>query len=144
MQASSTNVVYIKKEYNKLTSERMKVIKFLERLKYSVELVYGYKKNNPLLKNMHVYPEEMKVVVGIMTYKIVYEEERMGRGMSSGWNLEYQFFFSNNIVGKQQDTSMYYVLDYLLEDIAEKVQAGLNDLPERLPYYSPSSCKQLY
>jgi|TARA_B100001971_G_scaffold88683_1_gene81913 hypothetical protein len=30
----------------------------------------------------------------------------------------------------------YYVLDYLLEDIAEKVQAGLNDLPERLPYYS--------
>jgi hypothetical protein len=26
-------------------------------------------------------------------------------------------------------------LDYLLEDVAEKVQAGLNDLPERLPYY---------
>ena len=47
MQASSTNVVYIHKEYNKLTSERMKVIKFLERLKDMVELVYGYKKNNP-------------------------------------------------------------------------------------------------
>ena len=136
MQASSTNVVYLHKEYNKHTLERMKIIKFLERLKDSVELVYGYKKNNPLLKNMHVYPEEMKVVVGIMTYKIVYEEERMGRGMSSGWNLEYQFFFSNNIVGKQQDTSMYYFLDYLLEDVAEKVQEGLNELPEQLPYYN--------
>ena len=135
MQASSTNVVYLHKEYNKHTLERMKIIKFLERLKDSVELVYGYKKNNPLLKDMHVYPEEMKVVVGYMTYTIVHEEERTW-GMKDGWNLEYQWFVYNNIVGEDQDTSMYYVLDYLLEDVAEKVQAGLNDLPERLPYYS--------
>ena len=91
MQASSTKEVYLHKEYNKHTQERMKIIKFLERLKDSVELVYGYKKNNPLLKNMHVYPEEMKVVVGIMTYKIVYEEERTW-GMKDGLNLKYQWF----------------------------------------------------
>ena len=135
MQASSTKVVYLHKEYNQHTQERMKIIQFLEQLKDSVELVYGYKKNNPLLKDMHVYPEEMKVVVGYMTYTIVHEEERTW-GMKDGWNLEYQWFVYNNIVGEDQDTSMYYVLDYLLEDVAEKVQAGLNDLPERLPYYS--------
>ena len=71
---------------------------------------------------MHVYPEEMKIVVGLMTYKIVYEEERMGPGMSSGWNLEYHWFFLNNVVGELEDSRMYYVLDYLLEDVAEKVQ----------------------
>ena len=141
MQASSTNVVYIKKEYNQYTSDRIKIVKYLERLKDMVELVYGYKKNNPLLKDMHVYPEEMKVVVGYMTYTIVHEEERTW-GMKDGWNLEYQWFVYNNIVGEDQDTSMYYVLDYLLEDVAEKVQAGLNDLPERLPYYSTSSLLQ--
>ena len=135
MQASSTNVVFIKKEYNKVTSERMRVIKFLKQLKEIVDFVYGYKKNNPLLKDMHVYPKEMKVVVGYMTYTIVHEEERTW-GMKDGWNLEYQWFVYNNIVGEDQDTSMYYVLDYLLEDVAEKVQAGLNDLPELLPYYS--------
>ena len=143
MQASSTNVVYIHKEYNKLTSERMKIIKFLERLKDSVELVYGYKKNNPLLKDMHVYPEEMKIVVGYMTYTIVYEEERTW-GMKDGWNLKYQWFVYKNIVGEHLDTRMYYVLDYLLEDVAEKVQAGLNDLPKRLPYYSTSALLQRY
>ena len=135
MQASSTNVVYIHKEYNKQTQELMKVIKFLERLKDMVELVYGYKKNNPLLRDMHVYPEEMKVVVGYMTYTIVHEEERTW-GMKDGWNLEYQWFVYNNIVGEHQDTRMYYVLDYLLEDVAKEVQAGLNDFPKRLPYYS--------
>ena len=138
MQASSTNVVYLHKEYNKHTQERMKIIKFLERLKDMVELVYGYKKNNLLLKDMHVYPEEMKIVVGYMTYTIVYEEERTW-GMKDGWNLEYQWFVYNNIVGEDQDTSMYYVLDYLLEDVEEKVQEGLNDLPKRLPYYSSPS-----
>ena len=136
MQASSTNVVFIKKKYNKVTSERMRVIKFLKQLKEIVDFVYGYKKNNPLLKDMHVYPEEMKIVVGLMTYKIVYEEERIGLGMSSGWNLEYHWFFLKNVVGELEDSRMYYVLDYLLEDVAEKVQAGLNDLPELLPYYS--------
>ena len=135
MQASSTNVVYIRKEYNKHTQERMKIIKFLERLKDSVELVYGYKKNNLLLKDIHVFPEEMKIVVGYFTYKIIYKEER-NWGMENGWNLEYKWFVLNNVVGEVTYTGMYYILDYLLEDVAEKVQAGLNDLPKRLPYYS--------
>ena len=135
MQASSTNVVYIHKEYNKHTQESMKIIKFLERLKDSVELVYGYKKNNLLLKDMHVFPEEMKIVVGYFTYKIIYKEDR-DWGMENGWNLEYKWFVLNNVVGEVTYTGMYYILDYLLEDVAEKVQAGLNDLPKRLPYYS--------
>ena len=135
MQASSTNVVYIRKEYNKHTQERMKIIKFLERLRDSVELVYGYKKNNLLLKDMHVFPEEMKIVVGYFTYKIIYKEDR-DWGMENGWNLEYKWFVLNNVVGEVTYTGMYYILDYLLEDVAEKLQAGLNDLPKRLPYYS--------
>ena len=135
MQATSTNVVYIHKEYNKHTQERMKIIKFLERLKDMVELVYGYKKNNPLLKDMHVYPEEMKFVVGYMTYKIIYVENR-DWGISKGWSLEYRWFALRNIVGEHQDTTMYKHLDYLLEDVEELVQEGLNELPERLPYYS--------
>ena len=135
MRASSTNVVYIRKKYNKHTQERMKIIKFLERLKDSVELVYGYKKNNLLLKDIHVFPEEMKIVVGYFTYKIIYKEDR-DWGMENGWNLEYKWFVLNNVVGEVTYTGMYYILDYLLEDVAEKVQAGLNDLPKRLPYYS--------
>jgi len=142
MQASSTKVIYIHKQYNQYTSDRIKIVKFFEQLKDSVELVYGYKKNNPLLKNIHIYPDEMKVVVGIMTYKIVYAEEREW-GMKDGWNLEYHWFFLNNIVGELKDTRMYYILDYLLEDVAEKVQEGLNELPEKLPYYSTTSRKQL-
>ena len=143
MQASSTNVVYIHKEYNKHTQESMKIIKILERLKDSVELVYGYKKNNLLLKDMHVFPEEMKIVVGYFTYKIIYKEER-NWGMENGWNLEYKWFVLNNVVGEVTYTGMYYILDYLLEDVAEKVQEGLNELPEKLPYYSTTSRKQLY
>ena len=134
MQASSTNVVYIRKEYNKHTQERMKIIKFLERLKDSVELVYGYKKNNLLLKDIHVFPEEMKIVVGYFTYKIIYKEDREW-GMENGWNLEYKWFVLNNVVGEVTYTGMYYILDYLLEDVAEKVQAGLNDLPKKFPFY---------
>ena len=146
MQASSTNVVYLHKEYNKHTQERMKIIKFLERLKDMVELVYGYKKNNPLLKDMHVYPEEMKVVVGYWMYRIIYVEEDRGFNLGTGWDLEYKTFgyFTDNIHGLVDKTTSYYVLDYLLEDVAEKVQAGLNDLPEKLPYYSTTSRKHLY
>ena len=138
MQASSTNVVYLHKEYNKHTQERMKVIRFLERLKDSVELVYGYKKNNPLLKDMHVYPEEMKVVVGHWMYRIIYVEEDRGFNLGKGWDLEYKTFgyFRDNIHGLVDKTTSYYVLDYLLEDVAEKVQEGLNELPEQLPYYN--------
>ena len=53
--------------------------------------------------------------------------------------LEYKWFVLNNVVGEVTYTGMYYILDYLLEDVAEKVQAGLNDLPKRLPYYSTTS-----
>ena len=139
MQASSTNVVYLHKEYNQHTRERMKVIKFLERLKDSVELVYGYKKNNPLLKDMHVYPEEMKVAVGYWMYRIIYvETDRGHHNLGKGWDLEYKYFsrYYDNIQGLVDKTRSYYVLDYLLEDVAEKVQEGLNELPEQLPYYN--------
>ena len=146
MQASSTKVVYLHKEYNQHTQERMKIIQFLERLKDSVELVYGYKKNNPLLKDMYVYPKEMKVVVGYWMYRIIYVEEDRGFNLGKGWDLEYKYFgyFTDNIHGLVDKTTSYYVLDYLLEDVAEKVQEGLNDLPEKLPYYSTTSRKHLY
>jgi hypothetical protein len=96
---------------------------------------------------MHVYPEEMKVVVGYWMYRIIYvETDRGHHNLGKGWDLEYKTFgyFTDNIHGLVDKTTSYYVLNYLLEDIAEKVQEGLNDLPERLPYYSSSSCKQLY
>ena len=147
MQASSTKVVYLHKEYNQHTQERMKIIQFLERLKDSVELVYGYKKNNLLLKDMHVYPEEMKIVVGYWMYRIIYvETDRGHHNLGKGWDLEYKWFgyFIGRIEGLVHKTTSYYVLDYLLEDVAEKVQAGLNDLPEKLPYYSTTSRKHLY
>ena len=143
MQTSNTKVVYLRKEYNQHTQERMKIIKFLKRLRDSVALVYGYKKNNPLLRDMHVFPEEMKIVVGYFTYKIIYKEGR-DWGMENGWNLEYKWFVLNNVVGEVTYTGMYYILDYLLEDVAKKVQAGLNDLPKRLPYYSTSQLLQRY
>lgn len=143
MQASSTKVIYLHKQYNQYTSDRIKIVKFFEQLKDSVELVYGYKKNNPLLKDMHVFPQEMKIIVGYFTYKIIYKEERAW-GMENGWNLEYKCFALNNVVGEVTYAGMYYILDYLLEDVAEKVQEGLNELPEKLPYYSTTSRKQLY
>ena len=46
---------------------------------------------------------------------------------------KYNFGFRK--ITKVDKTMSYYVLDYLLEDISEKVQAGLNDLLEKFPFY---------
>ena len=128
MRSSNTKVIFLQKKFYEKTGERYQIIQFLEEMNKSIELIYGYKKINSLLRDIYVFPEEMKIVIERHSYDIGYNESR------KAWYLKTKLHSCSGM------TSTYiapyrYSLDDLLVDIKNKIQEGLNELPELLPYY---------
>ena len=124
-----TKVIFLQKKFNEKTNEWNQIIQFLDEMNKSVELIYGYKKINPLVRDIYVFPEEMKIIIGRYTYEIRYSEKMRK------WYLRAKFYSFHSISSPHIAPYRYSSLDELLEDIKNKLQEGLNELPELLPYY---------
>ena len=129
MRSSNTKVIFLQKKFYEKTGERYQIIQFLEEMNKSIELIYGYKKINSLLRDIYVFPEEMKIVIGRRTYDIGYNESR------KIWYLKTKLHSSSGVTGTYIAPYRYSLLDDLLAGIKNKIQEGLNELPELLPYY---------
>ena len=129
MRSSNSKVILLQKKFNEKTNQQNQILQFLDEINKSVELIYSYKKINSLLRDIYVFPEEMKIIIGRYTYTIAHNEKR---GI---WYLRTKFYSSHNDIGTYITPCRYSLLDDLLEDIKNKVQEGLNELPEFLPYY---------
>ena len=129
MRSSNTKVILLQKKFNGKTNEWNQIIQFLDEMNKSVELIYGYKKINPLVRDIYVFPEEMKIIIGRYTYEIRYWEKM------KKWYLRTKFYSSHAVPSPYIAPYRYSSLDELLEDIKNKLQEGLNELPEFLPYY---------
>ena len=133
MRSSNTKVIFLQKKFNEKTCELNQIIQFLEEMNKFVGMIYGYKKINSLLQDTYVFPEEMKIIIGRYTYTIGHNEKR------KLWYLKRKFYSFSGITGNFITPYRYFSLDGLLEDIKNKIQEGLNELPELLPYYK---CKK--
>ena len=129
MRSSNSKVIFLQKKFNEKTNEWNQIIQFLKEINKSVELIYSYKKINLLLRDIYVFPEAMKIIIGRYTYEIKYSEKMRK------WYLRTNFYSSYDGVGTYTSPYRYSLLDELLEDIKNKLQEGLNELPEFLPYY---------
>ena len=129
MRSSNTKVIFLQKKFYEKTGERYQIIQFLEEMNKSIELIYGYKKINSLLRDIYVFPEEMKIVIERHTYDIGYNESR------KAWYLKTKLHSCSGVTSTYIAPYRYSSLDDLLADIKNKIQEGLNELPELLPYY---------
>ena len=129
MRSSNSKVVFLQKKFNKKTNEWNQIIQFLDEMNKSVELIYGYKKINPLVRDIYVFSEEMKIIIGLYTYEIRYSEKMRK------WYLRAKFYSFHSVPSSYIAPYRYSSLDELLEDIKNKLQEGLNELPELIPYY---------
>ena len=96
---------------------------------YCYRLIYSYKKINSLLRDIYVFPEEMKIIIERYIYEIRYSEK------IKEWYLITKFYSFHSVPSSYITPYKYSSLDGLLEDIKNKLQEGLNELPELLPYY---------
>ena len=124
-----SKVIFLQKKFNEKTNEWNQIIQFLDEMNKSVELIYGYKKINSLLRDIYVFPEEMKIIIGRYTYEIRYSEKM------KKWYLRAKYYSFRGIPNPYIAPHRYSSLDELLEDIKNKLQEGLNELPELMPYY---------
>ena len=129
MRSSNTKAISLQKKFNEKTSELNQITQFLEEMNRFIEMIYGYKKINSLLQDIYVFPEEMKIIIGSYTYTIGHNEKR------KLWYLKRKFYSFSGITGTFITPYRYFLLDDLLEDIKNKIQEGLSELPELLPYY---------
>ena len=129
MRSFHSKVIFLQKKFNEKTNEWNQIIQFLDEMNKSVELIYGYKKINPLVRGIYVFPEEMKIIIGRYTYEIRYSEKM------KKWYLRTKFYSSHSVPRPHIAPYRYSSLDELLEDIKNKLQEGLNKLPELLSYY---------
>ena len=129
MRSSNSKVVFLQKKFNKKTNEWNQIIQFLDEMNKSVELIYSYKKINSLLRDIYVFPEEMKIIIERYIYEIRYSEK------IKEWYLITKFYSFHSVPSSYIAPYKYSSLDELLEDIKNKLQEGLNELPELLPYY---------
>ena len=129
MRSSNTKDIFLQKKFNEKTSEQNQIIQFLEEMNRFIEMIYGYKKINSLLRDVYVFPEEMKIIIGPYTYAIGRNEKL------KTWYLKTKFHSFSGVTGDYVRPYRYSLLDDLLEDIKDKVQEGLNELPELQPYY---------
>ena len=129
MRSSNSKVVFLQKKFNKKTNEWNQIIQFLDEMNKSVELIYSYKKINSLLRDIYVFPEEMKIIIERYIYEIRYSEK------IKEWYLITKFYSFHSVPSSYIAPYKYSSLDGLLEDIKNKLQEGLNELPELLPYY---------
>ena len=129
MRSSNSKVIFLQKKFNEKTNEWNQIIQFLDEMNKSVELIYGYKKINPLVRDIYVFPEEMKIIIGRYTYEIRYSEK------INKWYLRAKFYSFHAVPSPYIAPYRYSSLDELLEDLKNILQEGLNELPELLPYY---------
>ncbi len=129
MRSSNTKVIFLQKKFNEKTSEQNQIIQFLEEMNRFIEMIYGYKKINSLLRDVYVFPEEMKIIIGPYTYTIGHNEKM------KTWYLKTRFHSFSGVTGAYVRPCRYSFLNDLLEDIKNKIQEGLNELPELQPYY---------
>ena len=129
MRSSNTKAIFLQKKFNEKTSEQNQIIQFLEEMNRFIEMIYGYKKINSLLRDVYVFPEEMKIIIGPYTYAIGRNEKL------KTWYLKTKFHSFSGVTGAFVRPYRYSLLDDLLEDIKNKVQEGLNELPELQPYH---------
>ena len=129
MRSSNTKVIFLQKKFNEKTYEQNQIIQFLEEMNRFIEMIYGYKKINSLLRDVYVFPEEMKIIIGPYTYTIGHNEKM------KTWYLKTRFHSFSGVTGAYVRPCRYSLLDDLLEDIKNKIQEGLNELPELQPYY---------
>ena len=129
MRSSNSKVIFLQKKFNKKTNEWNQIIQFLDEMNKSVELIYSYKKINSLLRDIYVFPEEMKIIIERYIYEIRYSEK------IKEWYLITKFYSFHSVPSSYITPYKYSSLDELLEDIKNKLQEGLNELPELLPYY---------
>lgn len=132
MRSSNTKVIFLQKKFNEKTCEQNQIIQFLEEMNRFIEMIYGYKKINFLLRDIYVFPVEMKIIIGPYTYAIGRNEKL------KTWYLKTKFHSFSSVTGAYVRPHRYSLLDDLLEDIKDKVQEGLNELPELQPYYKAS------
>ena len=124
-----SKVIFLQKKFNEKTNEWNQIIQFLDEMNKSVELIYSYKKINSLLRDIYVFPEEMKIIIERYIYEIRYSEK------IKEWYLITKFYSFHSVPSSYIAPYKYSSLDELLEDIKNKLQEGLNELPELLPYY---------
>ena len=129
MRSSNSKVILLQKKFNEKTNEWNQIIQFLDEMNKSVELIYSYKKINSLLRDIYVFPEAMKIIIGRYIYEIRYSEK------IKEWYLITKFYSFHSVPSSYIVPYKYSSLDGLLEDIKNKLQEGLNELPELLPYY---------
>ncbi len=129
MRSSNTKVIFLQKKFNEKTCEQNQIIQFLEEMNRFVEMIYGYKKINSLLRDVYVFPEKMEIIIGPHTYTIGCNEKLRI------WYLKTKFHSFSGVTGAYVRPYRYSLLEDLLEDIKNKVQEGLSELPELQPYY---------
>ena len=129
MRSSNTKVIFLQKKFNEKTCEQNQIIQFLEEMNRFIEIIYGYKKINSFLRDVYVFPEKMKIIIGRYTYTIGRNEKLRT------WYLKTKFHSFSGVTGAYVRPYRHSFLDELLEDIKNKVQEGLNELPELQPYY---------
>ena len=129
MRSSNSKVIFLQKQFNEKTNQQNQILQFLDEINKSVELIYSYKKINSLLRDIYVFPEEMKIIIERYIYEIRYSEK------IKEWYLITKFYSFHSVPSSYIAPYKYSSLDELLEDIKNKLQEGLNELPELFPYY---------
>ena len=129
MRSSNSKVIFLQRQFNEKANQQNQILQFLDEINKSVELIYSYKKINSLLRDIYVFPEEMKIIIERYIYEIRYSEK------IKEWYLITKFYSFHSVPSSYITPYKYSSLDGLLEDIKNKLQEGLNELPELLPYY---------
>ena len=129
MRSSNSKASFLQRKFNEKTNEWNQIIQFLEEMSKSVEFIYNYKKINLLLRDIYVSPESMKIIIGRYTYEIRYSEK------INGWYLRTKLYIFHDVPNTYIASYIYTSPNELLEDIKSKLQEGLNELPELMPYY---------
>jgi|TARA_B100001971_G_C17728395_1_gene304718 hypothetical protein len=129
VRSSNSKVIFLQRQFNEKANQQNQILQFLDEINKSVELIYSYKKINSLLRDIYVFPEEMKIIIERYIYEIRYSEK------IKEWYLITKFYSFHSVPSSYIAPYKYSSLDGLLEDIKNKLQEGLNELPELLPYY---------
>ena len=129
MRSSNLKVIFLQKKFNEKTCEQNQIIQFLDEMNKSVELIYSDKKINLLLRDIYVFPETMKIIIGRCTFEIRYSEKIWN------WCLREKYYSSRAVPGTYIVPNRYASFNELLEIIKDKLQEGLNELPKFMPYY---------
>ena len=129
MRSSNSKVIFLQRQFNEKANQQNQILQFLDEINKSVELIYSYKKINSLLRDIYVFPEEMKIIIERYIYEIRYSEK------IKEWYLITKFYSFHSVPSSYIAPYKYSSLDGLLEDMKNKLQEGLNELPELLPYY---------